>query len=84
MPRGTNAPKLCPAEPWKCSWIVSSGSPSGPYLRVISLPTIVPTTRLTFLIGSVASTGLPLFQRRLAQRQQRGVVERLRPGRGPG
>ena len=59
MPRGTNAPKLCPAEPVKCSWMVSSGSPSAPYLRVTSLPVIVPTTRLTLRIGSVASTFSP-------------------------
>ena len=36
MPRGTNAPKLCPAEPVQSMRIVSSGSPSPPYRRVTS------------------------------------------------
>ena len=30
MPRGTKAPKLWPAEPVRCTWIVSSGRPSPP------------------------------------------------------
>ena len=30
MPRGTNAPKLWPADPVNVSRIVSSGSPSAP------------------------------------------------------
>ena len=59
MPGGTNAPKLCPAEPWKRRRIVSSGSPAAPHFRVTALPSIVPTTRLPFWIGSVAVTGVP-------------------------
>ena len=59
MPRGTKAPKLWPAEPRNFSLMVSSGRPFGPYLRVTSLPVIVPTTRLTLRIGSVASTFSP-------------------------
>ena len=39
--------------------MVSSGSPSGPYFRVISLPVMVPTTRLTLRIGIDASTFSP-------------------------
>ncbi len=38
MPRGANAAKLWPALPLKWSVMVSSGSPSAPYFRVISLP----------------------------------------------
>ncbi len=56
MPLGMKAPKLWPALPLKWSSIVSSGNPSAPQRRVISLPTIVPTTRLTLRIGSAAST----------------------------
>ena len=59
MPGGMNAPKLWPAEPRKCRRIVSSGRPFAPYLRVISLPVIVPTTRLTLRIGSSATTSSP-------------------------
>ena len=36
MPRGTNAPKLWPAEPTNLIWIVSSGSPAAPYRFVTS------------------------------------------------
>ena len=43
--------------------------------RVTSLPRRVPTTRLTLRMGSVASHLLAALQRRLAQRDQRGVVE---------
>ena len=53
------APKLCPAEPWNVSWIVSSGRPFGPCRLVTSLPTIVPTTRLRLRMGSVACTFSP-------------------------
>ncbi len=59
MPRGTKAPKLWPAEPVKLSLMVSSGRPAAPYLRVTSLPVMVPTTRLTLRIGSDASTFSP-------------------------
>ena len=59
MPRGMNAPKLWPAEPLKRMRIVSSGRPAAPYLRVISLPVIVPTTRCTLRIGSSALTRSP-------------------------
>ena len=54
-----NAPKLCPAEPVNWRLIVSSGSPSRPQWRVTSEPSIVPTVRFTFRIGSVARTGSP-------------------------
>ena len=36
MPRGTNAPKLWPADPVNFSEIVLSGSPAAPYRRVTS------------------------------------------------
>jgi hypothetical protein len=55
---GMNAPKLCPALPWKWRWTVSSGSPCQCFL-VISLPRMVPTARLTLQIGRVALVGLP-------------------------
>ena len=71
MPRGTNAPKLWPAEPLKLSWIVSSGRPAAPYLRVTSLPVIVPTTRLTLRIGSSARDLLAALDRGLADVEQR-------------
>jgi hypothetical protein len=57
-PLGINAPKLCPALPWKWRWTVSSGSPCQCFL-VISLPRMVPTARLTLQIGRVALVGLP-------------------------
>ena len=59
MPLGMKAPKLWPAEPWKVSWMVSSGRPLGPCRRVTSLPRIVPTTRLRLRIGTVAATRSP-------------------------
>ena len=57
MPRGRNAPKLCPADPVNSTWMVSSGSPSLPYLRVTSEPSIVPTVRCSLRIGRRISTG---------------------------
>src|SRR5256714_2646650 len=39
MPRGMNAPKLCPADPVNVIVIVSSGSPAAPYRLVTSEPT---------------------------------------------
>ena len=69
------APKLCPAEPWKRRRIVSSGSPSAPHLFVISLPSIVPTTRFRLRIGSVAVTGVP-FSRAGRQRGTSVVTSR--------
>ena len=59
MPGGMKAPKLCPADPWKVSRMVSSGSPSGPQRRVTSLPVMVPTTRFTLRMGTTASTFFP-------------------------
>ena len=46
--------------------IVPSGRPAGPHFFVTSLPVMVPTTRLTLRIGSVASTFVP---RSIAGRQ---------------
>jgi hypothetical protein len=59
MPRGTNAPKLWPAEPVKPIWIVLSGSPAPPYRLVSSWPSIVPTVRLTLRIGSCTESRSP-------------------------
>ena len=69
-PCGMNAPKLWPAQPLKWSWIVSSGRPFAPHLRVISLPVIVPTTRLTLRIGSSATHFFAALDRRLAEVEQ--------------
>ena len=76
IPRGTNAPKLWPAEPLNLSWIVSSGSPAAPWRRVSSLPRIVPTVRLMLRIGSSSDDRLAPLQGRLASRDQRRPVER--------
>src|SRR2546421_296517 len=51
MPCGTKAAKLWPAEPLKCSLIVSSGRPAGPWRRGSGPPTLVPTTRWTLRIA---------------------------------
>ena len=59
MPRGTKAPKLCPAEPVKVSEMVSSGSPAAPKRRLISEPSRVPTVRSTLEMGRVTETGVP-------------------------
>ena len=59
-----------------CRCIVSSGRPCQ-WRLVISLPRIVPTTRLMFLIGSVARDLFAAFDRGLAEVEQRGDVERL-------
>ena len=77
MPFGTNAPKLWPADPLNLIWMVSSGRPAAPYFFVTSLPVMVPTTRLTLRIGSSAVDLLAALDRRLAQAEQRGDVERL-------
>ena len=57
MPRGTNAPKLCPAEPKQPTRMVSSGSPSPPHIRVTSEPSIVPIARSTLRTGRSIATG---------------------------
>ena len=43
--------------------IVPSGSPSPPYRRVTSAPSMVPTVRLTLRIGSSNCTGWPSLER---------------------
>ncbi len=45
------ASKLWPAAPLNLKRIVSSGRPPPPYLRLISLPRIVPTVRWTLRIS---------------------------------
>ena len=77
MPLGMNAPKLCPALPLKWISMVSSGKPSAPQRRVISLPTIVPTTRWTLRMGRTASTFSLRSMAGAQSLQQDGVVERL-------
>ena len=53
MPRGTNAPKLWPAEPVNVMSIVSSGRPVAAVAAWSARePSIVPTVRLTLRIGS--------------------------------
>jgi hypothetical protein len=46
--------QLWPAEPVNLMRTVSSGKPAAPHLRVISLPVMVPVTRLTLRMGSSA------------------------------
>ena len=87
MPRGTKAPKLWPAEPENCSEIVLSGRPAAPYRRVTSYPSIVPTVRFTFRIGSRSATGMPRSSA-FAHCAMQLVVERagqavILPGRAP-
>ena len=61
MPRGTNAPKLWPAEPVNFSLIVSSGKSFGAVcFRVTSYPSMVPTVRFTFRIGRSSETRRPV------------------------
>ena len=57
MPRARNAPKLWPAMPSKATWIVSSGSPSWPYLRATTPESIAPTDRFALRIRCVSRTG---------------------------
>ena len=59
MPLGTKAMKLWPAEPRKWIRMVSSGRPSAPVRRVTSLPSRVPTVRLTLRMGSSPRTSSP-------------------------
>ena len=66
IPRGTNAPKLCPAEPWNVTSIVPSGSPTPPPWRVSSAPSIVPTVRFVFRIVVDSFTSSPRSNAALA------------------
>ena len=59
MPRGTNAPKLLPAEPENVTSIVPSGSPAPPWALVTSWPNIVPTVRFTLAMVVENRTGVP-------------------------
>ncbi len=59
MPFGTKAPKLCPAEPERLTWMVPSGRPSLRYRLVTSWPSMVPTVRLVLRISTSISTGWP-------------------------
>ena len=72
-----NAPKLCPAEPLKWIWMVSSGRPCRAVLARDFAAVMVPTTRLTLRIGSSARHFLAALDRRLAKVEQRRDVERL-------
>ena len=78
MPRGMNAPKLWPAEPLNLNLDrVLGQARRRRTCCVISLPVIVPTTRLTLRIGSSARDLLAALDRRLAQLEQRRDVQRL-------
>ena len=60
MPRGMNAPKLWPARALELQiGSCPRAGPSAPCFFVISLPVMVPTTRLTLRIGSSATTFSP-------------------------
>ena len=63
MPRGTNAPKLWPAEPRRWMRIVLSGRPAPPHRFVTSEPSIVPTVRFVLRTGLSISTGVPSLER---------------------
>ena len=83
MPRGTNAPKLWPAEPVKCSWIVSSGKPVGPVLARHLAAGDGADDAVDVADRQRRLDLLAALERRLAQRQDRRHVQRRRPGRGP-
>ena len=51
--------KFWPADPLKLIWIVSSGRPAPPHLRVNTLPSMVPVVRLTLRMGRLMLTGVP-------------------------
>ena len=57
--------------------IVSSGRPFAPCFLVISLPVMVPTTRLTLRIGKLGDDFFAAFDRRLADVEELRDVERL-------
>ena len=64
MPRGTNAPKLWPAEPRRCTRDrVVGQARRRPSVCVSAEPSIVPTVRLTLRTGSSISTGSPSLER---------------------
>ena len=60
MPRGRNAPKLCPAVPRRVRSIVFSGSPAPRVALVTWWPRIVPTVRSTLRTVRSARTSSPL------------------------
>ena len=76
MPAGTNAPKLCPADPVSVMSIVLSGSPAPPQRFVTSWPSSVPTVRLTLRTGRSIFTWWRVVDRRLGEFDE-GLVERL-------
>lgn len=51
IPLGTNAPKLCPADPVKVMSIVPSGNPAPFHTLVTSWPSRVPVVRLMLRIA---------------------------------
>ena len=59
--------------------IVSSGRPSPPWRRVSSEPSIVPTVRLTLLIGDVRCDRLAPLERRRALLDERAVERLVEP-----
>ena len=89
MPRGTKAPKLWPAEPRRCTEMVSSGSPAPPWRRVTSAPSIVPTVRCTLRTADLDAhrlapleRGRGLADQLLVERLVEPVVLRLRAEQG--
>ena len=68
MPRGSTAPKDCPAEPRRVTSMVPSGRPSAPYRLVSSWPSIVPTVRLTLRTGRSIRTCSPRSRAGAARR----------------
>ncbi len=76
MPAGTNAPKLCPAEPVSVMSIVLSGRPAPPHRFVTSCPSSVPTVRLTLRTGRLIVTWCASRIAVLRQLDE-GLVERL-------
>ncbi len=76
MPLGRNAPNDWPAEPVRVTSIDPGGRPCSPRRTVTSWPSIVPTARSVFLIGSSISTRAAVLEHDAAATDQL-VVEVL-------
>ena len=77
MPFGMNAPKLWPAEPLKWSWMVSSGRPCGAVLLRDLAAGDGADHAIDVADRQLGRDLLAALDRRLAEVEQRGDVERL-------
>ena len=80
MPGASHAPNDWPAEPRSVKRIVPGGSPSMPCFLVTACESRPPTVRLTLRIGTSASTGMRVVDRRARELDQL-PVERARQRR---